>query len=280
MEQLLPGGYRVEGTRVVAPDGTVYGNIWAGGNHDGPGADADVDGDTSTTTSSEYDDDDADAPVINYAKPEYWDERYGGDHEPFDWLFQFEHFEKGGFTRFIPKDAKILMLGCGNADFSASLYDWGATNITNIDLSSVVISQMSAANKASRPHMKYLVMDVQALSFDDASFDIVIDKSTMDCLFCCENSTEIVCNMLTEGYRVLKPGGNYISMSLHDEAKCLPYLTAHPDIHWKVEWERIPNPRYTGENGRSQFHHVFVCKKPLVEPVFADSRGEQTAGKS
>jgi len=65
MEQLLPGGYRVEGTRVVAPDGTVYGNIWAGGNHDGPGADADVDGDTSTTTSSEYDDDDADAPVIN-----------------------------------------------------------------------------------------------------------------------------------------------------------------------------------------------------------------------
>lgn len=134
------------------------------------------------------------------------------------------------------------MLGCGNADFSASLfvshvfaveavlvahacvfhwsrYDWGATNITNIDLSSVVISQMSAANKASRPHMKYLVMDVQALSFDDASFDIVIDKSTMDCLFCCENSTEIVCNMLTEGYRVLKPGGNYISMSLHDEAK-------------------------------------------------------------
>ena len=37
-------------------------------------------------------------------------------------MFQFEHFEKGGFTRFIPKDAKILMLGCGNADFSASLF--------------------------------------------------------------------------------------------------------------------------------------------------------------
>lgn len=35
-------------------------------------------------------------------------------------------------------------------------------------------------------------MDVTDLIFDSDYFDVVIDKSTMDCIFCCENSDSSV----------------------------------------------------------------------------------------
>lgn len=141
------------------------------------------------------------------------------DDEPFDWLFKWEHFAAAGFTKFIPPASKVLMLGCGNADFSADMYDSGiTTNITNIDLSSVVINKMRKAN-LSRVGMTYHIMDVQDLEFADGCFDVVIDKSTMDCIFCCTDSTDIVCRMMEQAYRVLKPGGTYICMSLHDDEK-------------------------------------------------------------
>ena len=53
----------------------------------------------------------------------------------------------------------ILIVGCGNAPFSEDLYDDGFTNITNNDISEVVIDIMSKRNKDKRPKMKWLVMD-------------------------------------------------------------------------------------------------------------------------
>ena len=40
-------------------------------------------------------------------------------------------------------DYEILIPGCGNSRLGAALYDSGFLNITNIDISSVVISQMT-----------------------------------------------------------------------------------------------------------------------------------------
>ena len=54
----------------------------------------------------------------------------------------------------------ILILGCGNADFSADLYDDGYHDITNVDISDVVIKQMQEKNKDERPKMKWVVMDI------------------------------------------------------------------------------------------------------------------------
>ena len=54
----------------------------------------------------------------------------------------------------------ILILGCGNADFSADLYDDGYQDITNVDISDVVIKQMQEKNKDERPKMKWVVMDI------------------------------------------------------------------------------------------------------------------------
>ena len=37
------------------------------------------------------------------------------------------------------KEARILILGCGNAEFSEDLYNGGYQNVENIDISQVVI---------------------------------------------------------------------------------------------------------------------------------------------
>ena len=109
---------------------------------------------------------------------------------------------------------KILMLGCGNANFSADLYDDGYKNITNVDISSVVIQQMIEKNKSERPEMTWQVMDITDMSaFATDSFDIAIDKSTIDALLCGDDFLLKVALMLKETQRVLKPGGHYFAIS-------------------------------------------------------------------
>lgn len=75
----------------------------------------------------------------NYGDPKYWDKRYT-EHvgSTFDWLEDYNSL-KAILDEFLKPDSKILVLGCGNACFSEDLYDDGYKNITNIDISSVVI---------------------------------------------------------------------------------------------------------------------------------------------
>ena len=77
----------------------------------------------------------------NYGCPKYWDDRYNkaGQGESFDWLESYFTLKEIMEEFLTHKDMKILVLGCGNADFSADLYDDGYKNITNVDISSVVI---------------------------------------------------------------------------------------------------------------------------------------------
>ena len=63
--------------------------------------------------------------------------------------------------------------------------------------------------------MVWKVLDVtEMITFASNTFDLVIDKSTIDCLFCKNDYNEKVASMLNETHRVLKPGGFYFCVSL------------------------------------------------------------------
>ena len=61
----------------------------------------------------------------NYGDPKYWDKRYAeNEGTVFDWLEDYNSL-KSLIKELVPQDAKILVLGCGNAEFSADMYDDG-----------------------------------------------------------------------------------------------------------------------------------------------------------
>lgn len=70
-------------------------------------------------------------------------------------------------------------LGCGNV--SGDMYSAGYHTIINIDYSTVCISAMSA-KYCNCPGMTWHQMDIRQLSFPDASFDVILEKATLDAL--------------------------------------------------------------------------------------------------
>merc|ERR1712146_47980 len=97
----------------------------------------------------------------------YWEQAYAGQKygETFDWYAQWsEKTEVGGPTlaeivrNLLPKESKILMLGCGNSDMSALMYEDGYKMITNIDVAESVIKEMSE-RYAKLDKMTWLAMD-------------------------------------------------------------------------------------------------------------------------
>ena len=123
----------------------------------------------------------------NYGDPKYWDKRYKEqENATFDWLEDYPAL-KSLITSLVKPDGKVLVLGCGNAEFSENMYDDGYENIDNCDISPVVIAQMKARN-STRKKMQYDIMDVRSMTYPDNTYDLAIDKSTIDALLCGENS--------------------------------------------------------------------------------------------
>lgn len=170
-----------------------------------------------------------------YGSASYWDQRYGllDSSSQVDWLFELADVRALLTEELIPnREARILVVGCGNAGLSQQLFESGYHAITNMDLSPVVITSMTAQH----PHMQWIAGDVTDMQSDFASgsFDIVLDKSCFDALLCTNEplpgrpggrisdrtgqsaSSTAVNKMQKECLRVLRPGGRYIVFSLRD----------------------------------------------------------------
>ena len=74
---------------------------------------------------------------------------------------------------------RVLVAGCGTSDVSNLLSEKGA-QVSSVDISSVAIDIM----KARHPNLDFCVGDCTRLSeyFEEASFDLVVDKGTLDTL--------------------------------------------------------------------------------------------------
>lgn len=107
----------------------------------------------------------------------------------------------------------------------------------NVDYVPSVIELMASRN-AEKPGLQWKTMDLGSLEFADASFDIVLDKGTMDSILCGENSTANANKALTEVSRVLKPGGCYIVISYGAPETRMSYLSK-AEFKWEVSAQAI-----------------------------------------
>merc|ERR1711934_407915 len=160
-----------------------------------------------------------------YHQASYWDNRFKGEDE-FDWYHKWkptlkEELEASGLT----PESKILVIGCGNSSLSRDMYDDGYENITNIDFSINAIQSMQVKNNTRLMDWHHCdVMDMSNFC-DDNGYDFVIDNGCIDSILCGSDDkstppvgpTKRVKAALAEVFRVLKPGGKFVSESFADD---------------------------------------------------------------
>ncbi|ETS65326.1 hypothetical protein PaG_00055 [Moesziomyces aphidis] len=183
-----------------------------------------------------------------FSEKEYWDQRYADETEQdFDWFKKYDDL-KELFDEVMPeRSSRILMLGCGNSTLSPSMHTAGYTSIVNIDYSSTLITRMSQRY----PDQSWLEMDITQLDHacnlstlgGEASFDIALDKGTMDALMAegkgssvWNPSTKVLTdiNLMLNGVdKILKKGGKMVYITFGQPHFRQKYLEAIPG--WTVE---------------------------------------------
>ncbi|XP_006884140.1 PREDICTED: endothelin-converting enzyme 2 isoform X5 [Elephantulus edwardii] len=156
-----------------------------------------------------------------YREVQYWDQRYrnAADSAPYEWFGDFSSFRALLEPELRPGD-RILVLGCGNSALSYDLYLGGFPDVTSVDYSSVVVAAMKI-RYAHVPRLRWETMDVRTLDFPSDSFDVVLEKGTLDALLTGEQDpwtvssegVHTVDQVLSEVSRVLVPGGRFISLT-------------------------------------------------------------------
>merc|ERR1711933_495168 len=129
----------------------------------------------------------------------------------------------------------------------------GYQNITNIDISSVVIQQMAARNQ-QRKRMSWQQMDATEMSFDNFMYDVVLDKSVLDTFMCMKDRDHIIRKYLCEVRRVLKPGGTFLCLCFGERHQICPKLEQYLP-GFSVALVEFP-PKFPGGNP----HYCYVCK--------------------
>ena len=206
--------------------------------------------------------------MAQYGLTSYWDERYKRDPEFFDWYQKWENLRE--FIRpHIDPSHRILIIGCGLSRLSEGMYNDGYTNQLNIDVSKVAIERMSQLYQ-DKPSMEFVIMDAMDLSpLNQNSFDVAIDKGTLDSILCGESSATNVAKFLKEVSRVLRDhGGQYICITYGQPSFRLPYLE-RVELQWDVQIISVPKPLLTPDasfpnsDPNHNAHYIYICtRKP------------------
>ena len=120
---------------------------------------------------------------------------------------------------------------------------------------------MALKNEKQRPDMIWRVLDVTDMSkFATDTFDLVIDKSTIDCLFCREDYVIKLASMLMHTQRILKPGGHYFVVSYGKPKARLQHFERE-FLSWDIrEFILYDADVKTEEEKLEKTHYIYVCK--------------------
>jgi len=202
---------------------------------------------------------------------QYWDSRYR-EEEHVEWLLDSEQLGKrveevAAASRW-GKEARILHLGCGTSLLPQHLHKLGYTRVVNVDNSPVCISAMSQRF----PHLTFKLMDLNDLKYGEQTFDMVVEKSTLDTLIsdCSQGREEgklLVEKGLLEVCKVLRPGGVFLSVSLLSPSEHSAILAP---LGGKVKLERL-------KGGKDQ---VDCTVAAVFLEDFNTLEGDQVSGES
>ena len=164
-----------------------------------------------------------------YAKKEFWDDRFKESKGFFDWYANWSEikpvFEKHLKDRITsPGETNTLMVGCGNSKLSEEMAKDNYHKLTNMDISQVVLEKMKNHNKDKEEckDFEYVEMDATNMTFEDDKFDLTIDKGTYDALACDPKDKTMIKKLFLEMIRVTKPTGAVVIITNGIPVKRLP----------------------------------------------------------
>lgn len=160
-----------------------------------------------------------------YGSKSYWDRIYGSpaasdahDEVIDEWLEDLSLYEPILQELTDPETDRVLVTGCGLSSTAFRLVELGfAPNaVISVDYSEPVIQRMRrTAIERGQRELTFETMDCTDMrAFPDASFDIVLDKGTIDAMACAQDHNRIIARYVSEIRRLLRPGGRFILISL------------------------------------------------------------------
>jgi len=206
----------------------------------------------------------------------YWDAEYantcqaGAEDEVYDWFLGWDQLRQL-LTPLVSVGASVLHLGSGNSPLPEAMYDAGFLSQTCIDISALCMAHMEERNRESRPQIRWVPADATALpeELTHGTFDLVLDKSTIDALLCHDEHALMLAKYVREAYRATGASGHFLVISMH-RPKLLWRWLRHPAFDWRVNaMELIDSsdppaaPAAGAEAKRPQRNgpHAFICSK-------------------
>lgn len=139
------------------------------------------------------------------------------------------------------------------------LLELGFTQQVCVDFSEIVIKQM----RSHCPNLEWRVEDVRDLQSTDSSFDITIDKGTMDAMIWGSNwdpppeVRENIEKYMSEIARVLRPGGRWIYITFRQPHFVRLNLTSQES--WDIRVETLQD----GEGTFEYFAYIMTKKSEI-----------------
>ncbi|KAL8562396.1 hypothetical protein ACOMHN_066110 [Nucella lapillus] len=189
-----------------------------------------------------------------FTSPQYWDSFFKKrGRKAFEWYGEYTSLcgivhRYGEYTnlcgivhKYVRPADRVLMVGCGNSRLSEDMYDVGYHNIVNVDISDVVIRQMTDRNKETRGEMVFEKMDVTQMTYKEGTFSTAIDKGTLDALAVDQEEATLatVTAMFHEVSRVLRLGGRYIIISLLQDQVIQALVKHFAQTSWPIRVHRV-----------------------------------------
>lgn len=205
--------------------------------------------------------------VQEYSKLGYWNSRFAQE-DSYDWLVTFEDIE-ALLKEFIPTDRprRVLHLGCGNSTLSTSLKGMlhSESYLCNQDYSQVLIDNMKTLHGQVPGTFEWKVGDMTDLGsagFAPASFDVIIEKASIDALTVNEGDpwnprvevVENVTNVMQGVAGLLRNDCQsvFLSISFHQKHFRLKLLNG-PENGFEIDVRDIPSTK-------SLPHFFYACK--------------------
>lgn len=188
-----------------------------------------------------------------YGDNSYWDQRYQENEDEYEWFLSWANVVPY-IKKYLRKKMTCLNIGCGNSPMSYQMYDSGYfTSVTSNDISKIVINQMKEKYRENK-NLLWDVMSCTSMEYPENTFDFVIDKGTIDALYCASDSDSLISQTLNEVSRVLKPNERYacISFGNRKNRKQLFSLSKTLII------EEVVEMKHTNEFGEEKEHYLYI----------------------